>query len=339
MTHIEQLIQTLGDRRVFIQTHNFPDPDAIASAYGLQELLKIKGVKSTLVYDGTLSKMSGLRMMEYFGIEMYNAKEITDLSKEDAIILIDAQKYNKNCTDLPCEEVACIDHHPTVIACDYLYEDIRMVGAAATIVASYLIEMNITPSTKLATILLYGIKMDTADFSRGVSELDVEVYYHLFPYVDHEILKMLTLNTLELLDLKAYASAINNISIYKNLGFASIPFDCPDSLIAIISDFILALDVVEFSMVYSQRANGYKFSVRSELEHLDAGKIIKKILEGIGNGNGGGHSFMAGGFLQTEGVASLGENPRKMIEEYFIREIYPEDENYEKNTIRIQDLR
>ena len=339
MNHIEQLVSVLGKRRVFIQTHYFPDPDAIASAYGLQVLLKEMGVDSKLIYDGSMSKLSGIRVTDYFDIEMHHVKDFDDLNEQDAVILIDAQKFNKNCTDLPCDEVACIDHHPTVFDCEYAYEDIRMVGAASTIVASYLIEMGIEPTKNLATILLYGIKMDTADFSRGVSELDVEVYYHLFPYVDHEILKMLTLNTLELMDLKAYASAINNISIYKNIGFACITFDCPDALIAIISDFILALDVVEFSMVYSIRSGGYKFSVRSELEELDAGKMIKKILDEIGDGNGGGHSFMAGGFLQNAGVERLGDNPRFEIERRFIKEIYPEDENYEKNTIRIQEIR
>ena len=39
MTNFEQLFEAVNREHVYIQTHNFPDPDAIASAYGLQRLL------------------------------------------------------------------------------------------------------------------------------------------------------------------------------------------------------------------------------------------------------------------------------------------------------------
>ena len=32
----EKLIEYLKDKRVFIQTHNFPDPDAIGAGFGLR---------------------------------------------------------------------------------------------------------------------------------------------------------------------------------------------------------------------------------------------------------------------------------------------------------------
>lgn len=38
MSHVDDLIRLCQGHAVYIQTHNFPDPDAIASAYGLQEL-------------------------------------------------------------------------------------------------------------------------------------------------------------------------------------------------------------------------------------------------------------------------------------------------------------
>lgn len=44
MNCLEEVIASISTERVFIQTHNFPDPDAIACAYGLSELLKAKGI-------------------------------------------------------------------------------------------------------------------------------------------------------------------------------------------------------------------------------------------------------------------------------------------------------
>lgn len=323
-TRIEELVSIVKDHRVFIQTHNYPDPDAVGAAYGLQFLLQNYGIDASIIYQGSLNKMYGLRMIDYFGILMKNADEI-DLKEEDYIIIVDAQKYNKNCTDLIGDEVACIDHHPTMIECDYKYKDVRLVGACSTLIAEYIIESGVTPPEDVASALVYGMKMDTADFSRGVTELDAKMYYELFPYVDHHSIEKLQVNTIAFTDLQAYGAAINNINAYKRAGYACIPFDCPDALIAIISDFILALDLIDFSVVYSIRPGGYKFSVRSEDDNLDAGKITNQVLHSLGNGSGGGHAFMAGGFLPMEEVNKLGENPRKVIEKTFNQVIYPED--------------
>ena len=83
--------------------------------------------------------------------------------------------------------------------------------------------------------------------------------------------------------------------MFEYVGFTYIPFECPNSLVAIISDFILSLDVVDVAVVYSINSDGIKFSVRSEREDVDAGKLIYQALDGIGSG--GGHAAMAGGFV------------------------------------------
>jgi hypothetical protein len=49
-----KLVELLKNHRVFIQTHNFPDPDAIASGFGLQYFLREHGVESTICYDGKI---------------------------------------------------------------------------------------------------------------------------------------------------------------------------------------------------------------------------------------------------------------------------------------------
>lgn len=335
-TKINQLANVLKGHRVLIQTHNCPDPDAMTSAYGLQSLLKTKGIESKLVYDGVISKFSDFRLIDYAGMEIYYAGDIR-LEDNDYIVIVDAQKYNDNCTDLTGEEVACIDHHPTFVECEYQYKDIRMAGACCSIIAEYFKEDGDVMDPTVATLLLYGIKMDTLDFTRGVTELDVEMYYYLFRFADQEFLAKMQVNQIDFKDLKAYGAAIDNISLYKEIGYASIPFDCPNGLIAIISDFILALEQVTFSVVYAVREEGYKFSIRSERDDLDAGLIVKEALTQRGmNGNGGGHSFMAGGFLPAEDILKLGEDPRKALEEIFNNIIYTGEEDNEKNTVCIK---
>ena len=110
---------------------------------------------------------------------------------------------------------------------------------------------------------------------------------------------------MELSDLRAYGAAIENISIYDNVGFSYIPFSCPDGLIASVCEFILSLSSVEMAVVYAERGGGLKFSVRSEAPHMNAGRMLSMALKGIGNG--GGHMSMAGGIVYPEQRATLGD--------------------------------
>ncbi len=296
----KQLLSVLRGHKIYIQTHNYPDPDAVSSGFGLQKFLAYHGIESVICYDGTIEKLSTKMMLDVFHIESYHISELKDLTDDDFIVLVDSQKSNSNITDMTGEEVACIDHHPTFIPVEYRYKDIRTVGACATLIAQYFKESGTPMDSDIATALIYGMRIDTNNLIRGMTQLDVDMYAYLFPYLDQERLNTLNNSSLELRDLQAYGAAFENIKIYNNIGFASIPFDCPDALIAMVADFILSLDVVQFTVVYSKRKDGLKVSVRSELSYLDAGQIIHKALEGIGTG--GGHSTMAGGFIPNESI-------------------------------------
>lgn len=62
--YINDLFDLCKDKVVWIQTHNFPDPDAIASAFGMQKLLEAKGISSKLCYEGVIDKLSSTKMLE-----------------------------------------------------------------------------------------------------------------------------------------------------------------------------------------------------------------------------------------------------------------------------------
>lgn len=312
----KKLIEILKGHKVYIQTHNYPDPDAMGSALGLQVFLKHHGVESLLCYGGKIEKLSTKRMLDIFDFTIYNIDDIEDMTESDYIVTVDAQKFNANVTDFIGDEVACIDHHPTFIPCDYLYKDVRFVGACSTLIAEYFKESNTPMDSNTATALLYGLRIDTNNLTRGVTPLDIDMFSYLYEYADADKLAAMNNSTMELKDLQAYGAAIQNIKVYDNIGFAEIPFDCPDGLIAMVSDFILALDVVEFAVVYATRDDGLKFSVRSELSEWNAGQIVAEALDGIGTG--GGHVTMAGGFVPSENIEKLGHLYDDEIERRFV---------------------
>ena len=197
MEKLNQLISLCHGQHVYIQTHNFPDPDAIASAYGLQQLLALYGVASQLCYDGRIDRLNASKMLDTFQIRMSPYEDLSSRMKEtDPILYVDTQKLAGNTTDFIGDEVACIDHHPTFVPMEYHYQDIRMVGACASLIAEYYVRSGNTPDRNVATALLYGIKMDTLQFTRGVTPLDIEMFGFLFPLCDQEVLADLERNNI-----------------------------------------------------------------------------------------------------------------------------------------------
>ncbi len=320
MADIRDLIALCEGKRVYVQTHNFPDPDAIGSAFGLQRLFSHYGVESKICYDGRIDKLSTSKMLELLGIEMFSGEELAnELREDDCIICVDSQKLGGNMTDFTGDEIAAIDHHPTYVEVPYGYADIRKVGACATIIAMYYRDLGLDPEPVAATAMLYGIKMDTLNFTRGVTEEDIRAFSFLLPLSDKGIMAQMEHSQLEFRDLRAYGAAIENIRVYGCYGFSRIPFSCPDAMVAILSDFILSLVEVEVAVIYCVRKDGLKLSVRSERDDVDAGELTRRALDGIGNG--GGHATMAGGLIPTASLPLLGNYPDDFLRERFLNAI------------------
>ena len=303
MTKLDQLANLLKEApdEVFIQPHNVPDPDAIASSFGLQYLLKTRGIETVIVYENEVEKANSLKMLELFGIEIRPAAEVATLGEEDWTVLVDVQKFNSNVTDLVTDEVACIDHHELNGkdgGCRFL--DIRPeCGACSSIITEYFIENEIEIPRNVATALLYGIFMDTDDLSRGVSELDINMFYHLYHLSDISLITQLKGNQISQNDLADYARAFQTVEVYDEIGFLYLD-NCNDSLLGAAGDIVLSIAGVNIVVAYSPRPEGIKFSLRSIDETISAEKLVKYILKG--KGFGGGHKTMAGGFLPTKNL-------------------------------------
>ena len=132
---------------------------------------------------------------------------------------------------------------------------------------------------------------------RGVTKLDLDMFYYLYNRADHKVLNNLDTSVRQYDDLKAYAYAIANVDIQNDICFASAGDNCKESLIASICDFIMSLDGVNLAIVYSAKEEGIKLSIRSNGSY-DSGRISNKALCDIGNG--GGHEHMAGGFISYD---------------------------------------
>lgn len=316
MTKLEELINIINGESVYIQTHNYPDQDALASAYGLKCLLEAKGIKATICYKGQIDKLNTIAMMEDLAIDTVYIDNDTEMKETSKIIIVDGQKGNANVEDFIGDEVACIDHHKLQETDMYQFFDIRSdVGACSSIIASYYVDNNVEMPVNVATALLYGIKMDTNNLSRGVSDLDIDMFYMLFKKADRESIRRFDCCSLQMEDLQAYSSAIDNLKVFGNVGIVNIGKNCGEAILGTMSDFIMSLDKVTFSVVYSYRAGGIKFSVRNEQIGVDAATVIRECLKGYGSG--GGHATMAAGFIPNVDEDNV-KNVSRVIEERII---------------------
>ncbi|MGN1341047.1 MAG: bifunctional oligoribonuclease/PAP phosphatase NrnA, partial [Oscillospiraceae bacterium] len=83
---LSELITLLKGHRVFIQTHNFPDPDAIASAFGLQVLLEKFKIPTTICHHGNIERTATANMVQEFGIKLTVDNDLRDMTSDDYII-------------------------------------------------------------------------------------------------------------------------------------------------------------------------------------------------------------------------------------------------------------
>lgn len=290
------LLETLKkEEYIFIQTHNFPDHDAVASAFALQHLLGELGVKSRLIYEGDIQRDSLVQMIDELGIDIRHCEDhcLTDQHK---IIIVDGCKGNKNVTDLIGDEVGVIDHHQVEKPDDVPFADIRPgYGACSTIMFSYYRDFGAAIPRSVATALMIGINMDTALLTRGVSKFDIEAYADMYDLSDIRLQNSILRNYIQTKDLHFYRHAIDNVRIADEIAFCYFPGGCNQNLLGILGDFFLALEEVEFVILCANNGGSINFSLRSEKGGWNAARAIQSILEGIGFG--GGHADLAGGII------------------------------------------
>lgn len=290
---IKELVDFIKNEEfVFIQTHDFPDHDAIASAFGLQYFFSSLGIKSKLVYEGTIQRDSLKKFINDLQIDVRHISECK-MAKKDKVILVDGAKGMKNMTDLPGDEIAVIDHHQNQESADVEFHDIRpSYGACSTVIASYFKDFEIEIPANLATAFLIGINFDTQQLTRGVSPKDLEVYFDCYQNGDIDYVTGVLRNNITLNDLKYFRYLIDNLECYDRLGFCFFHQGCSQNLLGLLGDFVLSLSEIDFVVLCAKNDERINFSLRSEIPSWNAAKIIQQLLQGIGFG--GGHAEMAG---------------------------------------------
>lgn len=322
-----RLVQLLaGKRNVLITTHEHPDPDALASAVGLCTLLQRTLKDATKVNVSIKGQISG-------GVNAVFVREAdlhlvpwdeAALSEYDAILLVDVQpQFAFSPLPAGVQPLGIIDHHrgKSRRKLDCPFCDVRTdVGATASIIFSYFMELEVPIRPALGATLLYAIESDLAGAAGQPGELDNVALSSLTLIADPRKLYQMRYVDLPQSYFAVYAQAIANAVFSENALTSHL--DRIDSLEqpAVMADFLLRFDRVQWALVTAVTDGKLVLSLRTSVPKASAADVMRRLLAKIGEG--GGHRTKAGGFVRlATGSATEIDAVRKKLWQRFLRAI------------------
>jgi nanoRNase/pAp phosphatase (c-di-AMP/oligoRNAs hydrolase) len=295
-----------GASAVLILTHDYPDPDCIASAYGVSELLAFWGMKPPAIsFGGFVGRAENRAMIRFLNIPTVPFV-LVDLNDFDRIILVDCYPGRGNVSLPPNTPIhGVIDHHPNAPPANApFFHDIRPgYGATSTTITRYLIEAGCPISPKLATALFSGIKTDTGGMQRNATADDIDCYKILFDIMDHKLLAKIENPGRDVEFFRTLHRATEAAVSYGNIGYTHLgTVTAPDS-IAEMAEFFHCWEKLEWMICTGVFKNQIFFSMRTTVKDA-AGTYAEKLAEQFG-GSGGGHPQAAAGRIPIDGNVEI----------------------------------
>jgi len=283
--------------RVVIQAHDFPDHDAVSAAYGLSIIFQFFGMNTLIVYNGDIDRISLSNMIKFVNIPIFHCNQ-AGLKSDDKVITVDGCIGEKNVTDILGQEIAVIDHHDVIAPSDLWFCDIRPAyGATATIIYEYFQLLNIEIPSSVASALLVGLNIDTANLTRGFCNADLTAFLAFNEIADLELVNRICRNSLIESELISFQHLFDDIKSGAGIATVLLAKPCAKNLLGVLADFLLSVNEYDVVVVAMNYKKGIQLSLRSECPHVDVGKLLRNSLNNDKMGFGGGHSHMAGGFI------------------------------------------
>jgi len=295
----------LADRgRVLIIPHDYPDPDAIASAAALHLLLKARfGVTSRILYTGQASRAENRQMLRYCRYGFRPAGQFRPGRRRPAALVLDGVPWSGRVTVPPgVRVIGVIDHHPQTRAkrgFDGLLDLRPGLGATASILFEYLKVADVAVPPWLAALLVYAIATETLDFSRRFTPLDLEAYTALLPRANMRILGDIRHAPLPRAYFAHLREAMDHAQVYGRVAWSHLDAVEQPEIVPEIADLLSRIERVTWSFCTAWRGDELLISLRSSQPGARCGPLLKAVVRD--QGAAGGHFNMAAGQLNLAG--------------------------------------
>ncbi|MFM1841589.1 MAG: hypothetical protein RLZZ490_320 [Cyanobacteriota bacterium] len=321
ITKLQHHLDRHQGERFILVIQDFPDPDALSSAWAFQLIAAQYEIQCDIVYAGTLSHQENIALVKLTGLPAKRLGASTlkdcDLSDYQGCVLVDSQGTNSQLMPLVkavhIPIVVVIDHHSQQNVEDFqdAFVDIRPQSrATATILTEYLqgglLDFNNSNPihVKCATALMHGIRSDTINLLQA-QEADYLAAAYLSRIYDGQLLNAVLQSARSKRVMEVIERSLQNRLIQNNFSLAGVGYLRYEERDAIpqAADFLVTEENVHTAIVYGivhDTANDIEVvigSLRTNKLTLDPDEFLKESLGKDSNGRyyGGGRN-MAGGF-------------------------------------------
>jgi nanoRNase/pAp phosphatase (c-di-AMP/oligoRNAs hydrolase) len=334
---IEALRQVLekyrGDRQLVL-LQDFPDPDALSSAWAYKLIADQFDIQCDIAYAGTLSHQENIALVRLTGLPLLRwpcqaaKNKERDIGVYQRCVLIDNQGTTSQLMELVRQSkipiMAVIDHHSLQEGLQAEFTDIRVhTRATATMMTQYIqagllsLDSSVPEHVKCATALMHGLRSDTNRLMQAQEE-DFLAAAFLSRFYDSQLLNTVLLSSRSKQVMDVIERSLKNRCIYNNFCIAGVGYLRYDDRDAIpqAADFLVTEENVHTAVVYGivhdedDEVELIVGSLRTTKITLDPDEFIKEAFGQDMHGRffGGGRS-QAGGFEIPMGFLSgLNEN-------------------------------
>lgn len=268
------------------------DPDALASALALKRLMARRVGKVAIAHINEISRPDNLAMIRYLRIPLVPWSP-SMLESYQRFAMVDSQPHHSPAFDgIPFSIV--IDHHPLVPEhpVEAAFVDIQpQYGAVSSRMTEYLRALHIRPGIRLSTALQYGIRTDTATFTRKSSDADMRAFQQLSFHSDNALLMRIVRSEYLPEWLGYFGRAITSLhkcrsGMYSFLG----EVENPDILV-VVADFFTRVHGLRWIAICGVYKEKVVVIFRGDGQSIDVGAYAAQRLDALGSA--GGHRAMA----------------------------------------------
>lgn len=310
----EELLGSFVGKPVAIHTHSTPDPDALASAFGIQWILKRKyDTDSHIFYSGEISHPQNRTMINYLGI---NLVRIEDFNNEEFgyNIIVDATEANSTIDDPDL----VIDHHKSQSKASKSV--IEQIGSTSTLIYEMICGLELVFEDEydfnVGTSLYVGIKTDTNDLlSDSAIDRDYEASTGLLRVIDKKKLQGIIDYPLPAyfydLEKEIHKDGNNKIDGSCWVGSAGVIGKTKRDALPILAERMLRREGIETSVVIAVVGDTLDASVRSTNASLNVDQFCKQVFSKKFSGG----KLGAGGTKSPLGICSLEVDGKSLPED------------------------
>jgi nanoRNase/pAp phosphatase (c-di-AMP/oligoRNAs hydrolase) len=300
-----------GERHVVI-LQDFPDPDAISSAFAHQLISGQFDIDVDVVYERRISHPQNIALVRLLNLDLIRYSEALEFSKYAGAVFIDNQGTTTGLLE-PLSKAAVptlmiIDHHERQERLQAQFTDIRRIGATATIYTEYIqegllmLDRSHPDHVKCATALMHGLRSETNDLTRAKEEEFLAAAF-LSNFYDPSLLSEILQQQRSSRVMEVIKNALENRTVLGNVSVSGIGYLRAEDRDAIpqAADFLLTEENVHTAIVFGIIIDGPREVLSGSMRTLkltvDPDEFLKETFGKDERGHffGGGRQH-AGGF-------------------------------------------